>query len=105
MPYAFDTHHKKLPRTLDRRVKITDEYKEQVKWLHKQGVAQRQISRDMGISRRMISFIIYPERYIANAKQFAKRRKDGRYYPGKKKWASIMREHRNYKQSLKDKLL
>jgi len=103
MPYA---HRKKLiPRHLDRRIKYTEEDKQNVKTLYKGGMSQRAIAREIGMSRKMVSFILFPEKYEIAKEQFKKRRKDGRYKPKKEEWRKAMREHRNYKQSIKNQLI
>jgi len=100
MPYVSSTIP--LPRNLDRRVKITDEDKEQMRYLHKSNMPIREIARQFeGVcSRRTIQLVIFPERLEVAKKQFAERSKDGRYRPSKEKWAGIMREHRAYKHKL-----
>jgi len=104
MPYAH--RKKKIPRELDRRVKYTEEDKEKVKTMYRfERLSQRAISRDTGISRRMVSFILFPEKYEVARKQFKERRKDGRYFYGKKWWRETMKEHRRYKQGIKEKLI
>lgn len=105
MPYAFQYNKKKVPRELDRRVKITEDQKEAIRTAyHFEHKAQRQIARETGISRRMISFILFPERLEHNAKLYKERRKDGRYYDSQKHRLA-MKTHRHYKQTIKDKLI
>lgn len=107
MPYAWSHNHKKLPRKLDRRVKLTEEDKEHICKLHKEGEGVRSIARmyEHKCSRRTIQYTLRPELYAKLRKDFNERRKDGRYKPSKAKWASVMREHRHYKQSMKNKLM
>jgi len=99
MPYFYENpkNRIKLPTEYDRRVKYTEEDKQEVRDMHKQGMAQRAIARKTGISRRYISFILSPEKSKLCKEQFKERRKDGRYYPSKEEWAKTMREHRKYK--------
>ena len=103
MPYA---HIRKLiPRSLDRRVKISQEMREEIESLHAQGVAIRAITRKIGtVSRRSIVFLIFPDRLERHKKLQKELRKDGRYKPTKAEWAKTQREHRRYKESIKDKL-
>ena len=103
MPYA---HTKlRIPRELDRRVKITPEKRAEIVALYKvERLAQRAIARQTGISRRMISFILFPEREALCRAQYKERRSDGRYYH-KEKWRVQMRNHRRYKQSIRGKLI
>lgn len=46
----------------DGRRRLTDEEKEDVKRLHKAGQSIHSLSRDYGVSRRLVQFLIYPER-------------------------------------------
>lgn len=103
MPYAHI--RKKIPRALDRRVKVSETTRENIKTMfYFERLAQREIARRTGVSRRMVNFIIYPERMKRNAEQHKERRKDGRYYDPKT-WPSVQREHRHYKQSIKNNLI
>ncbi len=84
----------------DRRVKLTNEQKEEVVALHNSGWSQRKLAKEFGVSRSLIVFIIDTERK-ARAKELLRLRKqDGRYKPTKDDWAATMREHRKYKQEL-----
>lgn len=107
MPYQFDYEKMKIPRELDRRVKITPELRKEVIAMYKcEGLGIREIARRVPqISRRSVQMILFPDRYKLMLEQFKERRLDGRYKPDKEKWASTMREHRAYKQSIKEKLI
>lgn len=81
----------------DRRRKLSDQDKEDIKELV--GMAIRGIARMYGVDKRLIQFILYPERY---AKNLADRRARGgsmQYYD-KEKHTESMRKHRHYKQQL-----
>ena len=92
---------KKIPRTLDKRVKISDVMKENIKTMYSfEKLAIREIARRFPtISRRSIQFILFPERLVIVKADFKERRKDGRYY-NKDKWREQMKTHRRYKQKL-----
>ena len=62
MPTLADKTKCSLLPGYDRRCKWTQEDKEDVKYLFSLGLSQREISRRTGISRRLISFILFPER-------------------------------------------
>lgn len=86
-----------LPRDLDRRVKLTEADKVTIRKLYREGYSIRALARHMPkISRRMIQFILFPERYKHNAELFKARRKDGRYYDRKKNTQAI-KSLRRYK--------
>ncbi len=99
---------------LDRRVKLTQEQKREIRALvvahsdrAKRGIAgeaisQRILARRYGVSRRLIVWVLYPDRY----KKFLQHRRDIQYHKEiyrtqrGKKWRETMRDHRNYKRQL-----
>lgn len=90
-------------QNLDRRVKLSVEDKELIKAEYEQGgISQRALARKYNVSRRLISFIIFPERAEIAKKQYAERRKDGRYYD-KEKHRKAVSNHRKYKKQLQEK--
>ena len=90
---------KKIPRELDRRIKIDDVLRGRIKVFYFEGMPQRQIARETGVSRRAISFILFPERLERNKKLYKERRKDKRYYNKDKHWIAT-KKHRAYKKSI-----
>ena len=86
-----------LPRNLDRRVKLSEDDRAAIRSLYKDGFSIRAIARALPkISRRMIQFILFPERAKHNSELFKARRKDGRYYD-KKKHTKAIKSLRRYK--------
>lgn len=103
MPYRFITKKIKLPRDKDRRVSITENQKEDIWAMYKEGLGIREITRRMKtISRRSVQFILFPERLAKVKQQFKDRGQSekSREKVKGKKWAAIMREHRRYKQKV-----
>lgn len=99
MPYISSKI--RLPQELDRRRKLTEEQKEEIRHKYNTGLySQRQLAAEYGVSRRLIVFIIHPDRYERNKELLKERKKDGRYQPTKEEWAKTVREHRRYKQTL-----
>lgn len=97
----FKSEKIKLPRKYDRRVKLNDEQRHEIKEKYASGLyGQRALALEYQVSRRLISFIIDPEKYEKCRKQFKERRKDGRYKPDNESWKETMKEHRAYKQKL-----
>jgi hypothetical protein len=101
MPYKSEKL--KMPRQYDARVKLTDKDRREIIDLHKSGWPIRKIARHFigQASRRLIMFIIYPERQAANLK----RRREllainpQRYY-NREKHNQAMKKHRHRKQKL-----
>lgn len=76
---------------LDRRRKISNKQREQIKHLASEGVPIRQITKLFGVSRRTIQFILFPERKL---------KQDWRKYYDKVKRREYMKRHRAYKNKL-----
>ncbi len=97
MPYKSEKL--KLSAAQDRRRKLTDEQKEEIKRIYKSGVCgQRPLAKQFGVSRSLIQIIVNP----AIAEKKKQRIKDHwrDYRPTKEEWAETIREHRRYKQEL-----
>jgi len=104
MPYAHIK--KKIPPNLDRRIKLTEQQKKDIKEMRNEtGASYQSIADRYDVSKRLIQFICNPDKYEKAKKQFKDRRLDGRYKPSKEAWRDTMREHRRYKQSIKDHLI
>lgn len=97
MPYKSEKI--KLTPTQDRRRKLTDEQKQQIRELYSTGLySQRNLADEFGVSKSTIAITVNPDR----AAKVSQRIKDHwqEYRPDKKTWAQIMKEHRHYKQEL-----
>ena len=93
---------KKIPRALDKRIKLSDEDRKKIKKLYfSDRFAIREIARmyQEKCSRRLVQFVLFPDRARLQAEIHKKNRKDGRYYD-KDKWREQMKVHRRYKQKL-----
>lgn len=97
MPYKSEKI--KLAPTQDRRRKLTDEQKEEIKRLYATGlIGQRPLAKQFSVSRSLIQIIVNPE--IAKKKKQRIKEHWRDYRPSKEEWAKTMREHRCYKQEL-----
>lgn len=84
MPYKFDGVPINNPKH-DRRVKLTEEDKENIREEYAAGgISQQALADKYDVSKRLIHFAIHPEKVKIAKKQFAERQKDGRYYDKKK---------------------
>jgi transposase-like protein len=84
----------------DKRVKLTDAQREEIRELYKlPDYSQRRLAGQFGVSRRLIQFIVDPEKQAAAKQAFAERQKDGRYYD-KDTHTEQVREHRHRKHKL-----
>tara|TARA_R110001606_G_C15213772_1_gene633200 strand:+ start:84 stop:398 length:315 start_codon:yes stop_codon:yes gene_type:complete len=96
MPYKHT--EKKIPKPLDRRVKLTDEDRVHIFEL-KGYLSQRAIAKQYGVSRRLVQFIHDPEKHKKNLEARIARGGSKQYYD-KDKWRELMKDHRRYKQQL-----
>lgn len=101
MPFTAETI--KLPKQYDRRIKLTDQQREEIKAKYATGLySQYNLADEYYVSRRTISFILNPDKYEISKEQFRERRKDGRYKPDKETRNRTQRKHRAYKKRLYD---
>jgi len=85
---------------LDRRVKLTAEDKELVKWLREEEqISYQKLANRFGVSKRLIIFICKPESKIKDLENRAKRGGSKVYYDRETHTASI-KDHRDYKKEL-----
>ena len=99
MPYVSENIP--LTREQDRRVKLSDEQRKEIREKYAEGLySQRKLAAEYGISRRLVCFIVHPEKEIKCREQYKERRKDGRYKETKEKRAALQRNLRRYKQEL-----
>lgn len=85
----------------DRRMKLTQEDKAYIRFLREQEkMSQKELAAMFGVSRRLITFIIDPEKEKRNKQRVKELRAEGRYKYTKDEWALVMRQHRRYKQTL-----
>lgn len=104
MPYKFETDKLLIPRELDRRIKLSTDDKKIIRGLYKTGqYSQRQLAREYNVSRRLITFIIDPEKQEKNVSTRADRKSD--YDRGRN--TQYMKKYREVKKKLaeEDKLI
>lgn len=102
MPYKFE----KIAinnKSLDRRVKLTDEDKQNIIKEYESGdISITSLAKKYSVSKRLIQFTLFPERREKAKQDFLERQKDGRYY-NKEKHNEYMKTHRDYKKELWNK--
>lgn len=99
MPYKSERIP--LSREQDRRIKLTEEQRDEIRHKYSTGLySQRKLAAEYGVSRRLITFILDPDKEEHSRELFKERRRDGRYKETREERAAIQREHRHYKQSL-----
>lgn len=99
MPYKIDKMSIGDPKN-DKRVKLTVEDRENIRLEYAQGgTSHNKLAQKYGVSKRLVQFVLSPEKQIVAKQQFAERQKDGRYYD-KDKHKEYTKKHRNYKKEL-----
>lgn len=97
MPYKSEKL--KLQGMQDRRRKLTDEQKREIKRIYETGVCgTRPLAKQFGVSRSTIQVIVNPS--IAQRQKDYVKQNWSKYKQTGKEWAETMRDHRRYKQEL-----
>ena len=97
MPYVSERI--KLSEVQDRRRKLTEEDKEEIRHRYKIGDgSHRSLAKEYGVSKSCIQILVNPERAKAVSQRIKEHWRD--YRPSKEEWAKTMREHRQYKHEL-----
>ena len=97
MPYISEKI--KLPRKLDRRVKLDDDQKEAIKDWFVRGISMRKIAKEFNVDKGTVRNIVKPEAYQAQLKKYREEKHWQKYYDTAKNTV-YMRNHRRYKQEL-----
>lgn len=84
---------------LDRRSKLTNEDKDDIKNLYESGESIHTITKIYNVSRRTIQFVLFPER-LEWSKELRKKRGGSKIYYDREKHALAMRKHRQYKKEM-----
>jgi predicted DNA-binding protein (UPF0251 family) len=102
MPYKFEKIPINNPKN-DKRVKLTDEDRDNIREEYASGlISQNNLAKKYGVSKRLVQFILNPEKQEIAKQQFAERQKDGRYYD-REKHNEYVRSHREHKKDLYNK--
>lgn len=95
MPYKTDKQALNDP-FLKRSAKLIDCQRQMVHYWHARGMSIRAISKLFRVNKRLIQFILFPEREERN-KELRKARGGSKPYYDKEKHREVMKEHRRYK--------
>ena len=97
MPYKSEKM--KLSETQDRRRKLTEKQKEEIRAIYATGVCgTRPLANKFGVSRKTIQVIVNPKIAEKSKQRIKEHWRD--YRPSKEEWAKTMKEHRHYKNEL-----
>lgn len=90
-----------LPQDLDRRRALTEAQKEEIQRLYRDtNISIRELARRYPCSRRLIQFILFPDRY---AKQKQRIKENWKKHYNREKHTVAVRNLRRYKKQLFDK--
>ena len=94
----------RLPKGYDRRIKLTDEQKEEIREIYSFGkCGTRTLAREYGVSKRLVQFIVDPQKAERQKELFKERRKDGRYYDREKHRKAIASLRAYKKEIIKER--
>ena len=79
MPYKHEYTKMKIPANRDKRRKLTEQEKDEIKELYG-FVSQRKLAKAYNVSRRLITFIGNPEAHKANLRRRAETGGSMQYY-------------------------
>lgn len=94
-----------LPKELKKTTRYTDDDRERVRALHKGGMSIHSIAKEIGMSKRMVQFVLYPERMALAKANFKKRQSDGRYRLPTAQQSALVQATRTRKRAMLDKLI
>ena len=95
----FKSEKIKLPQEYDRRRKLTDEQKDEIKHKYSTGLySLHNLATEYKVSKKTILLIVNPESKRKNDERIKDHWKD--YQPTTEERNKIMNEHRQYKQKL-----
>jgi transposase len=99
MPYKFQTEKLLIPQSYDKRRKLSEEDKIDIRSMSRKGYSQRELARMYNVSRRLIQFVINPQSLEENKERRKERGGSAQYYD-KETHTLAVRKHRNYKKDL-----
>ena len=97
LPYKFESERLLIPKELDRRIKLTDSERKEIKGLYGK-ISQRKLAKMFNVSRSLIIYIGRPDRY-----KIVREQRKLRYYYSKEKHKKAMKNTRKYKKELYNK--
>lgn len=91
----------RLDESLDRRVRLTQKQKEEIRKLYDGGnTSQRKLARMYGVSRSLIQIVVNPERAKAISDRFKEHWREYYMKRGNEYYAAKVRHTRRYKYHL-----
>ncbi len=97
MPYKAEK--KRLPPELDRRRKLNDVQKDEIKHKYSTGFySLNGLAKEYNVSKKTVLLIVNPESKRKNDERIKEHWRD--YVPTKEERNAIMREHRAYKHNI-----
>lgn len=97
MPYKSEKI--KLPEKLDRRRKLTEEQKQEIRQKYETGFySLKDLAKEYSVSKKTIILIVNPKSKEKNDKRIKDHWRD--YVKSKEERNEVIKEHRHYKQSL-----
>jgi DNA-binding CsgD family transcriptional regulator len=102
MPYKSETEGRIIPRPLQRRMKLTDAQRAEIRE-NANGLSVTALAARYGVSRRLVDFLLHPEKQAANLALRAERGGSMRYYD-KNRHRENVKNWRRYRRSIEDRL-
>lgn len=98
MPYKHESEHIKLVGLQDRRRKLTDEQKEEIREKRKQGKSLNTLAKEYNVSKKLILITVNPESKAKQEKYVKEHWREFRQSP--EHCREAVRKTRRYRQEL-----
>lgn len=99
MPSKVDPLRVPRVKGIDKRIKLSDADRAAIIESHGSGASINGLAREYGVNKRLIQFILFPERQRKNLQDRQERGGSAKYYDVDKH-REAMREHRSHKRKL-----
>lgn len=100
MPHRFEKEKVKLPRSKDKRIKLTEAQRQEIH--SRKGESTYKLADEFKVSRRLITFIQNPEKQRENLLRCQERGGSMQYYDKDKHRESMKEYRRSKKERLTD---
>lgn len=100
MPYKFEYENMKIKEEDKRNRKLTDKQREEIRELYATGkYSQRELAKKYNVTKNVIVYAIYPEKYKKARERYKEIQKTGRYY-NRETQRRYSQNYRKYKHDL-----
>lgn len=89
----------RVGRARDKRIKLTDDERQDIKRRYNNGATKRALARFYHVDRRLIDFIVNPDKYEATLRRRSDEKAHLKYYDSERR-KEYIQKHNLYKKQL-----